>query len=99
MTSEMFYRILKRYVLTEEQMEENGYPTPNNLTKSLDEGKFEQFERQCDRCQKKYGVGDDGMQLVNQECVFHWARMRRHRGNRGEFAFQFLSCYDFTRFC
>ena len=64
MTSEMFYRILKRYVLTEEQMEENGYPTPNNLTKSLDEGKFEQIERTCDRCQKKYGVDDNGMQLV-----------------------------------
>ena len=28
MTSEAFYKILMRYVLTPEQCEENGYPTP-----------------------------------------------------------------------
>ena len=83
MTSEMFYKFLMRYVLTPEQLEENGYPTPENLVKTMDEGKFERSERVCDRCQKTYGVGEDGMQLVKQECVFHWSRSRRQRGNRG----------------
>ena len=48
LTNERLYKVLLRYCLTEEQMEENGYPTPNNLTKSLDEGKFELLERTCD---------------------------------------------------
>ena len=69
-------------------MEENNYPTPTNLTKSLDEGKFDLIERRCDRCSKDYQVGEDGMQIFKQECVFHWARLRRQRGNRGKISRQ-----------
>jgi len=82
MTSEMFYKILMRYLLTPEQCEENGYPTPANLVKSMDEGTFEKSERNCGRCLKTYGVDEDGNQLLKQECIFHWSRSRRQRGNR-----------------
>ena len=82
MTKEMFYKILKRYILTEDQLEENGYPTPNNLTKALDEDKFDKTDRTCDRCNKPFRVDDDGLQIIKEECVYHWGRLQRRRGNR-----------------
>ena len=83
MTSERFYLVMKRYALTEEQMEEHGYPTPSNLTKAFDEAKFDQETRSCDRCNKAFKVDEDGLQVVKEECVYHWARLRRNRGNKG----------------
>ena len=41
LTSEIFYKVMLRYALSEEQLEEHGYPIPVNLSKSLDEGKFD----------------------------------------------------------
>ena len=84
LTPDRFYAMLLRYVLTEEQLEENGYPIPVNLSKALDEAKFDQLERVCDRCSKSYQVNVDGHQVVKEDCVFHWSRLRRQRGNRGK---------------
>ena len=75
--------VLKGYILTDEQLEENNYPIPSNLAKALDEDKFGLLERTCDRCQRLYKVDDDGLQIVKEECVFHWGRLRRQRSNRG----------------
>ena len=84
LTSERLYKMLLRYVLNETQLEENGYPIPVNLSKALDEAKFDQLERTCDRCSKSYQVNVDGHQVVKEDCVFHWSRLRRQRGNRGK---------------
>ena len=76
--------MLLRYVLNEEQLESNGYPIPVNLTKSLDEAKFDQLERSCSRCSKAYQVNVDGHQVVKEDCIFHWSRIRKTRGLRGK---------------
>ena len=90
MTCEMFYKFLKRYVLTEEQLEENGYPTPTNLTKALDEDKFHLLDRNCDRCNKPFRVDDDGLQIIKEECVYHWGKLRRVKGNRSKLVNMYL---------
>ena len=83
LTTEILYKMLLRYVLNEEQLESNGYPIPVNLTKSLDEAKFDQLERTCSRCSKGYQVNVNGHQVVKEDCIFHWARLRKQRGQRG----------------
>ena len=84
LTSEILYKMLLRYVLNEEQLESNGYPIPVNLTKSLEEAKFDQLERTCSRCNKGYQVNVDGHQVVKEDCIFHWSRIRKTRGLRGK---------------
>jgi hypothetical protein len=98
LTKKMFYQVLKRYLLTEDQMEENGYPTPTNLSKSLDEAKFAIEERTCDRCGRSFRVGEDCRQIVDEQCVFHWGRLRKNRGNRGQYTILLLLSF-IIRYC
>nr|XP_040580313.1 RNA exonuclease 1 homolog isoform X2 [Lepeophtheirus salmonis] len=88
------YAILKRYVLSKEDMIENGYPVMNSEIK----GKAyitqnpqysnrkpqpqEPDKRRCDRCSTIYKVDLQGKQTETGECIYHWGRLYRQRSNR-----------------
>ncbi len=84
LTREMFYKVMKRYILTPDQLEANNYPSPDMLVKWIDERCKVSDMKTCSRCQKAYRVDDDGHQIVKQECVHHWGKLRKVRGSRGK---------------
>ncbi len=100
--SEVVYAVLKRYVLTPQQLEENGYPMPDPAEKGKAIVKedplrprkpqpSEPDRRNCDRCLREYRVDDSGRQVDQEECMFHWGRLYKMRGNRGTTLFLHIS--------
>ncbi|KAF8768269.1 RNA exonuclease 1 homolog [Argiope bruennichi] len=87
------YEHLLSYVLTEDQLRENGFPLPHptELGRAVIEGVYasktqfcnDPFKRTCCRCQKTYYVNVDGDYVRDEECDFHWGRLwkRRVAGN------------------
>ncbi|GFQ86698.1 RNA exonuclease 1 homolog [Trichonephila clavata] len=87
------YEHLLTYILTEDQLRENGFPLPHpsELGKAVIEGIYasrtqycnDPFKRTCSRCQKTYYVNVDGDYVRDEECDFHWGRLwkRRVAGN------------------
>ncbi|CAL1300086.1 unnamed protein product [Larinioides sclopetarius] len=87
------YEHLLSYVLTEDQLKENGFPLPHptELGRAVIEGIYanktqfcnDPFKRTCCRCQKTYYVNVDGDYVRDEECDFHWGRLwkRRVAGN------------------
>ena len=81
---------------TPEQLEENCYPLPDpNGEKGRAVVKedpwrpkkpqpTEKGQRVCDRCLRRYKVDKTGRQIEQEECVHHWGRLFKKRGNRGE---------------
>ena len=93
-TPDLTYTILKRYLLTTEQLEENCYPIPDpsETGKAVvkedpwrPKGKqpTELDKRACNRCLGVYRIDKTGRQLMKEECVYHWGRLYRRKGNRG----------------
>lgn len=78
------YKSLRRYVMTEVQLVENGYPRPHPsgepgraLAKPRmgEEGEVLSLtDRKCDRCKKRYFTREDGEHLVREVCNYHWGR-------------------------
>ncbi|XP_019730997.1 RNA exonuclease 1 homolog [Hippocampus comes] len=81
------YRKLKAYLMTEEQLQEHGYPriNPNAVGKAvlcnLPEKKviMDPFTKICCRCGAEYKVNAMGNCLRKEECAFHWGRLRRQK--------------------
>ena len=105
-TPDLTYTILKRYVLTDEQLVENCYPMPDPNEKGKVVVKEDPWRprkpqptapdmRACDRCLKVYKVDKTGRQLAPEECVYHWGRLYKKRGNRGETFVRYLYYYPF----
>jgi len=77
------YDNLSIYILTKEQLEENGFPIPSdekgvailkkNSFRSVEQPS-DPNERICVRCLKRYSVNKHGEQVVQEECVYHWGR-------------------------
>ena len=44
----------------------------------------EKDRRNCDRCLRPYRVNKTGHQVDKEECVYHWGRLYKRRGNRGK---------------
>ena len=93
-TPDLSYTVMKRYLLTKEQLEENCYPIPDPLEKGKAVVKEDPWrprrqqpadpdKRACDRCLSVYRVDRAGHQLKKEECVYHWGRLYRRKGNRG----------------
>lgn len=87
-----FYQYLKKYILTEQQLEENGYPSPDPdekgkaVVKAVDTRKKlspSSVERYCDRCSVLYTVDKWGFPLSIGPCVHHWGRPFKKRGYSG----------------
>lgn len=82
------YNLIKKWILTEEDLETNSYPMPtstigiarinNDKAKLVPE---DRKIRQCSRCPKEYSVDDDGIPLVREACIYHPRRCYKTRGN------------------
>ncbi|CAH1963971.1 unnamed protein product [Acanthoscelides obtectus] len=88
---EKFYNAVKKWVLTDEELDIHGYPRESTehhgkaviknfksqLPCNLDEN-----QRICARCHKTYQVDDDGWPLFDEECLYHPLRKRTIRGEQ-----------------
>ncbi|KAG7230582.1 hypothetical protein INR49_025299 [Caranx melampygus] len=81
------YRKLRTYLMTEEQLQEHGYPRTNPeaagkaVIYNLPEKKAitDPFTKICCRCGAEYKVNVNGNCVRKEECSFHWGRLRRHK--------------------
>ncbi|XP_014856024.1 PREDICTED: RNA exonuclease 1 homolog isoform X1 [Poecilia mexicana] len=81
------YRKLQAYLMTEEQLQEHGYPrlNPEASGKAVIYNQPEKkicpdpFGRICCRCGAEYKVSVNGSCVRREECSYHWGRLRRHR--------------------
>nr|XP_014341551.1 PREDICTED: RNA exonuclease 1 homolog [Latimeria chalumnae] len=85
-TGASFYRKLKEYILTEEQLKENGYPRPHPekagravVFTGEEKKSTDSSMRICCRCGAEYMVSASGNCIRKEECVHHWGRLRRQR--------------------
>ncbi|XP_023243298.1 RNA exonuclease 1 homolog isoform X1 [Centruroides sculpturatus] len=82
------YNLLKPYIMTEKQLEENGFPRldPANPGKAIITNSYQKkpvcnnpLERTCCRCQTKYRVTVKGKYVKEEECIYHWGRLWKRR--------------------
>ncbi|KAJ0172262.1 hypothetical protein K1T71_012235 [Dendrolimus kikuchii] len=82
------YNNIQKWVLTEEQLKENGFPRshPGRETgRAIIYGQNKQkppigFIRTCCRCKKDYTVNKKGFAAINEECIYHPNNKYRVRG-------------------
>ncbi|XP_022594856.1 RNA exonuclease 1 homolog [Seriola dumerili] len=87
LTGATLYRKLKAYLMTEEQLQEHGYPRTNPeaagkaVIYNLPEKKAiaDSFSKICCRCGAEYKINVNGNCVRKEECSFHWGRLRRHK--------------------
>ncbi|XP_060933880.1 RNA exonuclease 1 homolog [Limanda limanda] len=90
-TGVTLYRKLKAYMMTEEQLQEHGYPRFNPeapgkaLVHNVPEKKAvtDPLNKICCRCGLEYRINVNGNCVRKEECSFHWGRLRRHKGSGG----------------
>ncbi|KAM4807955.1 RNA exonuclease 1 homolog [Rhinophrynus dorsalis] len=81
------YNLLKEYLLSDEQLQENGYPRPNpekpgsallhnGVTKTVGR---DALRRVCCRCGEIYSVTVQGKHVRKEECTYHSGRVLKHR--------------------
>uniref|UniRef100_A0A8C0VY37 Exonuclease domain-containing protein n=1 Tax=Castor canadensis TaxID=51338 RepID=A0A8C0VY37_CASCN len=92
------YRRLREYLLTLEQLKENGYPFPHPqrpggaVIFTADEKKPKDSScRICCRCGTEYLVSSSGRCVRDEECYYHWGRLRRNRV-AGGWETQYMCC-------
>ncbi|KFV19045.1 RNA exonuclease 1, partial [Tauraco erythrolophus] len=86
LTGPALYRRLKEYLMTEEQLKENGYPMPHSekpgravLFTAEEKKTLDSSCRICCRCGTEYMVSASGTCIRKEECVHHWGRLRKQR--------------------
>ncbi|NXO83903.1 REXO1 exonuclease, partial [Sitta europaea] len=86
LTGAALYRRLKEYLMTEEQLKENGYPMPHPekagravLFNAEEKKVIDSSCRICCRCGTEYMVSASGSCIRKEECVHHWGRLRKQR--------------------
>lgn len=80
------YEQMKPYILTKEQLEENGFPMPSG-EKGVATIKPSSYrvihqpsdprQKICVRCLKPYSINKRGEQVKEEECFYHWGRKFR----------------------
>ncbi|XP_027438035.2 RNA exonuclease 1 homolog isoform X2 [Zalophus californianus] len=80
------YGCLKEYLLTEDQLKENGYPFPHPerpggavIFTAEEKRPKDSSCRVCCRCGAEYLVAPSGRCAREEECCYHWGRLRRNR--------------------
>ncbi|XP_035699271.1 RNA exonuclease 1 homolog [Branchiostoma floridae] len=80
------YRHLLQYVLTEEQMKENGFPRPSMdkpgsalLFKEQTKKFSDPTMKSCARCGKQFTVLNNNRYLKRDECVYHHGKLWKRR--------------------
>ncbi|NXD28763.1 REXO1 exonuclease, partial [Spelaeornis formosus] len=86
LTGAALYRRLREYLMTEEQLKENGYPMPHPekagravLFTAEEKKVIDSSCRICCRCGTEYMVSASGSCIRKEECVHHWGRLRKQR--------------------
>ncbi|XP_049979446.1 RNA exonuclease 1 homolog isoform X2 [Alexandromys fortis] len=92
------YSRLREYLLTQEQLKENGYPFPHPerpggaVIFTAEEKKPKDPScRICCRCGTEYLVSSSGRCVRSEECHYHWGRLRRNRV-AGGWETQYMCC-------
>ncbi|XP_069170819.1 RNA exonuclease 1 homolog [Procambarus clarkii] len=89
---EAFYKLLLKYLLSTELLDQNGYPHPDPeekgkaIIKTIDTRKKvspSSVERYCDRCSVLYMVDKWGFPKCTGPCVHHWGRAYKRRTYSG----------------
>uniref|UniRef100_A0A8C6ME74 REX1, RNA exonuclease 1 homolog n=1 Tax=Nothobranchius furzeri TaxID=105023 RepID=A0A8C6ME74_NOTFU len=79
---------LKSYLMTEEQLQEHGYPRSDPevsgraIIHNLPEKKVvpdREYYCICCRCGAEYRISVNGSCVRKEECCYHWGRLRRHK--------------------
>ncbi|GCB68131.1 hypothetical protein scyTo_0010352 [Scyliorhinus torazame] len=90
-SSAALYRVLKDYVLTEEQLKAHGYPRYNPdkpgiaLLFNGDAKKYiaDSLIRVCSRCGRSFSVTPEGSYISKEECRHHWGRIIQRQVSSG----------------
>ncbi|XP_076271986.1 uncharacterized protein LOC143203634 isoform X1 [Rhynchophorus ferrugineus] len=85
-----FYNHVKKWLMTEEELDLHGYPRESSqkgravILKNKKEvsGSVDDNFRKCSRCSKSYQVDDDGWALFEEECLYHPLKKRTIRGEQ-----------------
>lgn len=83
-----FYNNIKKWVLSEKQLIENGFPLPHSsgekgraIIFNINKQKRPKgFIRTCCRCKKDYTIDKKGFPAVKEECIYHPNNKYRVRG-------------------
>lgn len=83
-----FYNNIKKWVLSEDELKENGFPRPHisgekgrAIIYSENKQKAPKgFIRTCCRCKKDYTINKEGFPAVKQECIYHPNNKYKVRG-------------------
>ncbi|XP_045778911.1 RNA exonuclease 1 homolog [Maniola jurtina] len=87
-TGAKFYNNIKKWILTEDQLKENGFPRPHSSGvkgRAIIYGQNKQtppkgYIRTCCRCKKNYTVDKKGFPTFKEECIYHPNNKYRVRG-------------------
>ncbi|KAJ3598807.1 hypothetical protein NHX12_032771 [Muraenolepis orangiensis] len=90
-TGATLYRKLRAYLMTEEQLQEHGYPrvSPESSGRAVIHNQPQKktpadpFTKICCRCGAEYKVNVHGNCVRKEECSNHWGRLRRHKVSGG----------------
>ncbi|XP_028134559.1 RNA exonuclease 1 homolog [Diabrotica virgifera virgifera] len=85
-----FYNQIKKWTLTDEELDIHGYPRQTSEYgvaevrnfKSKYPANLDENQRICSRCKKLYQVDDDGWPLFEEECCYHPLKKRTIRGEQ-----------------
>lgn len=86
-----FYNQVKKWILTEEELDIHGYPRESEdhhgkaiikNPKSQPVINLDENQRSCSRCHKLFQVDDDGWPLFEEECLYHPMKKRTIRGEQ-----------------
>lgn len=94
-----FYNNVKKYVLSEEDLLENGYPREGSIpgkamiksNKYVPKIHLDDNQRECARCMKLYTVDRKGIPIYEEECIYHPLKKRTFRGESWYFLFYSLT--------
>ncbi|XP_034933898.1 RNA exonuclease 1 homolog isoform X2 [Chelonus insularis] len=88
------YNMLKKWILTEQQLRDNGYPRPHPdgpkgrakiyTVCQRNQSRLSKVpnERICTRCGQSYMVNKHGVAVDQQNCIYHWGRKFTFRGEQ-----------------
>ncbi|XP_045517833.1 RNA exonuclease 1 homolog [Pieris brassicae] len=87
-TGAKFYSNIKKWILTEEQLQLNGFPrthSSGDKGRAIIYGQNKQKPpkgsiRTCCRCKKEYTINKKGFPIIKEECIYHPNNKYRVRG-------------------
>ncbi|KAJ8924651.1 hypothetical protein NQ315_000802 [Exocentrus adspersus] len=86
-----FYNKVKKWVLTDEELDIHGYPRESEEhyghaviknRRNMVRSNIDENQKICSRCHKIYQVDDDGWPLFEEECLYHPLKKRTIRGEQ-----------------